>query len=371
VRKVKVPFVDLKSQYRSIKPGIDSAITSVVEDAAFVGGKYVETFERQFAEMCGCRHAVGVSSGTSALHLAMVALGIGPGDEVITVANTFLATTEAVTHAGARFRLVDMKDETFNIDVGAIHKAITPKTKAIIPVHLYGQMAEMDAIMDLAARRGLAVIEDACQAQGAQYKGKRAGAWGNAAGFSFYPAKNLGAYGDAGAVTTDDEAVAARVRLYANHGRRSANDHAVEGFNARLDGIQAAVLSAKLPHLERWNQARQDAAARYDRLLAGLNVVVPRQTPGARHIYHLYVIRVKDRDRVKAEIEAKGVGCGLHYPIPLHLLDAYRKLGLGPGSFPATEAAAREILSLPMYAEITEEQQRYVADCLRDAVGEA
>ncbi|MFZ1947443.1 MAG: DegT/DnrJ/EryC1/StrS family aminotransferase [bacterium] len=368
---MKVPFVDLKSQYQAIKPGIDSAIGSVVQDAAFVGGKYVEAFEKQFAEMCGCRHAVGVSSGTSALHLAMVAMGIGPGDEVVTVANTFLATTEAVTHAGAKFRLVDIKEQTFNIDVGAIAKAMTPKTKAIIPVHLYGQMAEMDAIMDLAARRGLMVIEDACQAQGAEYKGKRAGAWGHAAGFSFYPAKNLGAYGDAGAVTTDDEVVAERVRLYANHGRRSSNDHAVEGFNARLDGIQAAVLSAKLPHLEGWNRMRSEAAARYDRLLAGLDVEVPKQTPGAKHIYHLYVIRVKNRDRVKAEMESRGVGCGLHYPIPLHLLDAYKYLGLGPGSFPATEAAAREILSLPMFAEITEEQQRYVADCLRDAVGKA
>lgn len=368
---MRVPFVDLKSQYQSIKPEIDSAMSGVVQDAAFVGGKYVEAFEREFAEMCGCRHAVGVSSGTSALHLAMVALGIGPGDEVITVANTFLATTEAVTHAGAKFRLVDMKDGTFNIDVAAIEKAIRPGTKAIIPVHLYGQMAEMDAVMDLAGRRGLVVIEDACQAQGAEYKGKRAGAWGHAAGFSFYPAKNLGAYGDAGAVTTDDAAVAERVRLYANHGRRSANDHAVEGFNARLDGIQAAVLSAKLPHLAKWNQMRHDAADRYDRLLTGLDVEVPKRTPGAKHIYHLYVIRVKDRDRVKAQLESRGVGCGLHYPIPLHLLDAYKHLGLGPGSFPATEAAAREILSLPMFAEITEEQQQYVGDCLRDAVGEA
>lgn len=365
---MKVPFVDLKAQYGTIKQDIDAAIAEVVESTAFIGGRYVEAFEKRFAEYCGSRHCVGVSSGTSALHLAMVALGVGPGDEVIAPANTFIATTEAVTHAGATTVLVDVDPATSNIDVSKIEKAITRRTKAIIPVHLYGQMAEMDAITDLARRHSLLVIEDACQAQGSEFKGKRAGSYGDAAGFSFYPAKNLGAYGDAGAVVTDSQEVAERIRLYANHGRRGATDHAVEGFNARLDGIQAAVLSAKLPYLDKWNEMRHQAAERYDDLLSGIDVVTPSEAEGAKHIYHLYVIKVRDRDRVKRDLEAKGIGCGLHYPIPLHLLDAYRHLGKPAGSFPVTEAAAREMLSLPMYAEITVEQQQYVADCLREAV---
>jgi dTDP-4-amino-4,6-dideoxygalactose transaminase len=368
---VKVPFVDLKAQYQTIKQDVDAAIANVVGETAFIGGKYVDAFEKQYAEFCGCRYAVGVSSGTSALHLALVGLGIGSGDEVITAANTFIATTEAVSHAGAAFHLADINPVTFNIDVSALEAAITPKTKAIIPVHLYGQAADMDAINDLARRRGLVVIEDACQAQGAEYKGRRAGSLARAGAFSFYPAKNLGAYGDAGIVTTDDQGLAERIRLYANHGRRGATDHSVEGFNARLDGIQAAVLSAKLPHLPKWNDLRHKAAERYDKLLAGLKLVTPREAPGAKHIYHLYVIRVKDRDRVKRELEGKGVYCGLHYPIPLHLLDAYKRIGKPAGSYPATEAAAAEILSLPMFAEISAEQQQYVADCLKEIVGKA
>ncbi|HVP58886.1 MAG TPA: DegT/DnrJ/EryC1/StrS family aminotransferase, partial [bacterium] len=339
---MKVPFVDLRAQYETIKNEVHTAIANVVEDSAFIGGKYVEAFEKDFAEFCGARYAVGVSSGTSALHLALVGLRIGPGDEVIVPANTFIATTEAVSHAGATFKLVDMNPTNFEIDVSAIEAAITPRTKAVIPVHLYGQMAEMDSVLAIARKHKLAVIEDAAQAQGAEWKGKRAGSFGDAAGFSFYPAKNLGAYGDAGIVVTDKQEVADRVRLFANHGRRSSNDHEVEGFNARLDGIQAAVLRAKLPHLTEWNQKRHQAAERYDRLLAGLKVTVPKEMKDARHIYHLYVIRVKDRDKVKAALEAKGIGCGLHYPIPIHLLDAYKHLGKKDGSYPATEAAARE-----------------------------
>jgi len=368
---VKVPFVDLKAQYDGIKNEMDAAIGSVVSQSAFIGGKYVDDFEREFARFCGCEYAVGVSSGTSALHLALVAMGVGPGDEVITVANTFMATAEAITHAGARVVLVDMNPDTYCIDTSEIEAAITPKTKAIIPVHLFGQMADMKPILDVAKRHSLFVVEDAAQAQGAEYRGKRAGSYGHATGFSFYPAKNLGAYGDAGAVVTNDKEVADRVRLYANHGRRSATDHAVEGFNARLDAIQAAVLSAKLPHLEAWNRMRQEAADRYDTMLAGLDVTTPRRAPDAKHIFHLYVIRMKDRDRVKQQLADKGVACGLHYPIPVHLLDAYKYLGKPEGSYPATEAAAHEILSLPMYAEITEEQQQYVADCIKEATGKA
>ncbi|MFH1219805.1 MAG: DegT/DnrJ/EryC1/StrS family aminotransferase [Candidatus Eisenbacteria bacterium] len=368
---MKVPFVDLKAQYNTIRDEVQTAMSGVVENTAFIGGKYVETFEKEFAEFCGAKYAVGVSSGTSALHLALAALGIGAGDEVITAANTFIATTEAISHAGARPRLVDMRPEDFTIDISRIEAAITDRTRAVIPVHLYGQMAQMDAIAEMAKRHNLVVVEDAAQAQGAEYMGKRAGSYGHAAGFSFYPAKNLGAYGDAGIVVTDDKAVADRVRLLANHGRRGANDHSVEGYNERLDGIQAAVLSAKLPHLDDWNQMRHRAAERYDKLLSGLNLVTPIEMPGAKHIYHLYVVRVKSRDRVKQALEVRGVSCGLHYPIPIHLLDAYKHLNLPRGSYPFTEVAADEILSLPMYAEITSEQQQYVADCLKEIVGEA
>ena len=366
---VKVPFVDLKAQLEGMKDEIRSAIMDVVENTAFVGGKYVERFEKEFADFCGCRYAVGVSSGTSALHLALIALGIGPGDDVITAANTFIATTEAVTHAGAGFTLVDVDAETYTIDVNLLEDAITDKTKAVIPVHLYGQMAPMDAILEIAGKHHLLVLEDAAQAQGAEYKGKRAGSYGDAGAFSFYPAKNLGAYGDAGIVVTDDHAIAQKIRLLSNHGRRSATDHVLEGFNARLDGIQAAVLSAKLPRLMEWNRMRHQAAERYNQLLSNLDLITPKNMSGANHIYHLYVIRVKDRDRVKAELAAKGVFCGLHYPVPIHLLDAYRHLGRPRGSFPVTETAADEILSLPMYPEITPEQQAYVAEVLTEVVG--
>jgi dTDP-4-amino-4,6-dideoxygalactose transaminase len=363
---VKVPFVDLKSQYASVKDEVDSAIMNVVRDCAFVGGKYVERFEQEFAEFCGTKYAVGVSSGTSALHLALMALGVSPGDQVITAANTFIATTEAVTHAGAESDLVDIEPKSFNLDPSLIERAITERTRAIIPVHLYGQAADMDAVTDIAGKHNLLVLEDAAQAQGAEYKGKKTGSLGDAGAFSFYPAKNLGAYGDAGIVVTDHEDIANRIRLLANHGRRSANDHAAEGYNARLDGIQAAVLSAKLPKLETWNQMRRDAAERYRELLAGLDVLTPEAMPYAKHIYHLYVIRVKNRDRVREALAERGIGCGLHYPVPLHLLDAYKHLGKAAGSYPVTEEIASELLSLPMYPEITGEQQAYVARCLEE-----
>jgi dTDP-4-amino-4,6-dideoxygalactose transaminase len=363
---VKVPFVDLKAQYAGIAEEVRSAIMAVVEDCAFVGGKYVQRFEEDFASFCGCKYGVGVSSGTSALHLALMAMGIGPGDEIVTAANTFIATTEAVSHAGADFRLVDIDLRTYNIDPSLIEGAVTERTKAIIPVHLYGQPADMDAVNAIAARHGLMVLEDAAQAQGARYKGKRTGSLGTAAAFSFYPAKNLGAYGDAGIVVTDDKALAETVRLLANHGRRSATDHAVEGFNARLDGIQAAVLDAKLPHLDDWNGRRREAAARYNRLLRDLDVVTPEEAPYAEHIYHLYVIRVKNRDTVMKELAAREVYCGLHYPVPLHMLDAYQRLGRAGGAYPVTEEVASELLSLPMFPEITESQQEYVVSSLAE-----
>jgi dTDP-4-amino-4,6-dideoxygalactose transaminase len=365
---VRVPFVDLRAQYRSIKDDVRKAIMDVVEDSAFVGGRYVEAFEREFAEFCGRKCAVGVSSGTSALHLALLAMGLKPGDEVITAANTFIATTEAISHAGGSVVLVDIDADSYNLDPSLLEQAITGRTKFVIPVHLYGQAADMDPILDIARKHALLVLEDAAQAQGAQYKGKMTGSLGDAAAFSFYPAKNLGAYGDAGIITTDDEAMADRIRLFSNHGRRSSNDHAVEGFNARLDGIQAAVLSAKLPNLNRWNEMRRKAAGRYDELLKDVDVITPRMMPYASHVYHLYVIRVTDRDRVRAELARRDVACGMHYPTPIHLLDAYAHMEKPEGSYPITEAAANEILSLPMYPEITEEQQQYVADCLAEVL---
>ena len=365
---MKVPFVDLKAQYAGIKGEIQTAIMSVVEDCAFVGGKYVDKFEADFAAFCGCKHAVGVSSGTSALHLALMAMGIGPGDEVITAANTFIATTEAITHAGASIRLVDIDPGSYNIDPGLIDEAVTDRTKAVIPVHLYGQAADMDAVNSVAERHGLLVLEDAAQAQGAKYKRRMVGSLGTAGAFSFYPAKNLGAYGDAGAVVTNGQEIADGVRLLANHGRRGPTDHAAEGFNARLDGIQAAVLDTKLAHLNRWNEQRREAARRYDRLLADLDVVTPVEMPYAEHIYHLYVIRVRNRDRVKQELAAREVYCGLHYPVPLHLLDAYKRLAIPKGRYPVTEEVTSEILSLPMYPEISEAAQQYVAESLADVL---
>lgn len=366
---MRVPFVDLKAQYASTKPEMDEAVMKVVNDCAFVGGKYVEEFEQDFASFCGTGHAVGVSSGTSALQLALLAMGVGPGDEVITAANTFIATAEAITHTGARVVFVDMDPVTYNISVPDIEKAITDKTKVIIPVHLYGQPADMDPVLEIARKHNLLVLEDSAQAQGARYKGRRCGSMGDAAAFSFYPAKNLGAYGDAGAVVTDNPDYVETIRLYMNHGRRSAHDHALVGFNERLDGIQAAVLDAKLATLDEWNGMRRQAAERYNELLSGLNVVTPEAMADVEHIYHLYVIKVADRDGVREALGEKGVASGIHYPVPVHLLDAYSDLGLGEGAFPVTEKAAAEILSLPMFPHITPEQQQYVADCLKGIVG--
>ena len=365
---VKVPFVDLKAQYATIKNEVQTSIMEVVENTAFVGGKYVGKFEEDFAAFCGSKYAVGMSSGTSALQLALLGLGVEPGDEVITAANTFIATTEAITHARCSTVLVDADPRSFNIDPAKIEAAITERTKVLIPVHLYGQVADMDAVMEIAKKHNLLVLEDAAQAQGAEYKGKMAGSMGDVGSFSFYPAKNLGAYGDAGMVVTNDKAVADRIRLLSNHGRRSATDHSVEGFNERLDGIQAAVLSTKLPRLEEWNDMRRRAAERYTELLRDLDVVTPEEMPYAKHIYNLYVIRVAERDRVREAMVEKGIGCGMHYPIPIHLLDAYKHLGKPCGSYPVTEELSAEILSLPMYPEITAEQQEYVAASLAEVL---
>ncbi len=369
---MNIPLVDLKTQYQNIKPEIDDAIQRVIDNTSFIMGKEVSQFEEAFAEFCGAKYAVGVSSGTGALFLALLAHGIGPGDEVITTPFTFFATGESISQVGARPVYVDIDPVTYNIDPARIEAAITPATKAIMPVHLYGQPADMDAINAIAEKHGLIVIEDAAQAHGSRYKGRRAGSLGDSACFSFYPSKNLGCYGDGGAVVTDDPQVAERVAKLRNHGRMTKYEHDELGYGHRLDGMQAAILGVKLPHLDAWNAARRDRAARYAALLADLPLTVPQHLPGAEPVYHCYTIRLDegyDRDAVVQHLKDAGVGVGVHYPIPLHLQPAYRFLGQGEGRFPVSEKASQQVLSLPIYAELTDEQQDYVVAELKKALG--
>lgn len=365
---MKVPFVDLQAQYRSIKDEIDLAIAQVLHDASFVGGPIVEAFERNFARYIGSKHCIGVANGTDAISLVLRALGIGPGDEVITAANSFIATSEAVTSVGARVVFVDCDPSTYTIDAGRIEQAVTPRTKAIIPVHLYGRPADMDAVMSIARRHGLRIIEDAAQAHGALYRGRRVGTLGDCACFSFYPGKNLGAYGDGGAVTTDDDALALKIRMYANHGRTQKYDHEFEGYNSRLDSIQAAVLDVKLRHLEQWTERRREIARQYDAGLGDI-VTVPAVPTDARHVYHLYVVRVPRREEVMEFLKRKGIGTGIHYPIPLPLLNAYRYLGHSAEDFPAASSLKDDIMSLPMHGSMSDEQVAYVINSLREAIG--
>lgn len=363
---MEIPFVDLRSQYRQIKDEVDPAVLAVMQRGDFILGGAVSEFEREFAEYCGVKYCIGVDSGYSALELIVRAYDIGPGDEVITAANTFIATTLAISNAGATPVLVDCDPRTCNIDVTRIEAAITPRTKAIMPVHLYGQPADMDAIMAIARRHNLFVFEDAAQAAGAHYKGRRAGSLGDAAGFSFYPGKNLGAYGDGGAVTTNDEAIAEKVRLLRNIGQKIKYHHDIKGFNRRLDTMQAAVLRVKLPYLDDWNASRRRAAATYADLLAGLPVIVPTTADDVEHIFHLYVIRLAGRDALMDYLKEKGIATGLHYPIPIHLLPAYAELGHKRGDFPVTEAYADEIVSLPIFPELDDEKVAYVANAIRE-----
>jgi len=357
---MNVPFVDLKSQYAQLRDEIVPVVQEVMENTAFVGGPYLKAFEEQFGRFCDAEHAIGVSSGTAALHVSLAACGIGAGDEVITVPNTFIATTEAISLAGAKTVFVDVEPESCNIDVSKIEAAVTPKTRAIIPVHLFGQPADMDPIMEIARRHDLMVIEDACQAHGAEYKGKRTGTLGHVGCFSFYPSKNLGAYGDGGMVVTNDDRIADKVRALSNHGQAEKNKHAYEGFNYRLDGIQAAVLSVMLRHLESWNDKRRHSARRYDELLANLEVGRPIEKKFAKHVFHLYIVRLDRRAELAEHLRGRGVATGFHYPIALHLQEAYVQLGYGPGSFPVAEKLAGEVLSLPMFPDLTEEQIQHV-----------
>jgi dTDP-4-amino-4,6-dideoxygalactose transaminase len=365
---MNVPFVDLQAQYQTIKTEIDAAIAGVLARADFVLGQAVATFEEEFAQYCGARYAVGVDSGYSALELILRAYGIGRGDEVITAANTFIATALAISTCGACPVLVDIDPNTYNLDPNLLESAITPATRAIIPVHLYGQPADMASILTIARQYDLWVIEDACQAHGAKYQGRRTGSLGDAAAFSFYPAKNLGAYGDGGMVVTDNAVLADQVRLLRNVGMRPKYHHPVKGFNHRLDTLQAVVLCTKLPYLDAWNEARRKVAILYDQLLAGLLLSTPFTMAGVEHVYHLYVVQILERDALQAHLAQSGIGTGIHYPIPIHLQPAYKDLGYYKGDFPITEQYAERILSLPMYPELMPDLQKTVVDRIGEFV---
>jgi dTDP-4-amino-4,6-dideoxygalactose transaminase len=361
-----VPYADLHLQYQTIKPEIDAAVAAVIRDSAFIRGPYVEAFERAFADAVDAKHCVSCANGTDALYVAMSALGIKPGDEVITTAHSWISTSAMITHAGASVVFCDTDADTFTIDPAAIESAITPRTVGIIPVHLYGQPADMGAIIAIARKHGLWVIEDCAQAHLARYKDQQVGTFGEAATYSFYPGKNLGAMGDAGAIVTNRADLADRMAMLARHGGLTKHQHQIEGINSRLDGLQAAILSAKLPHLVRWTEARQAAAAIYD---AGLNqiedVIVPQVGADRTHVYHLYTIQHPRRDALAAHLSAHGVQTAINYPVALPFLDAYRRFGHRPEQFPNAHRHQGRILSLPIFAEITAQQQQTVIDLIR------
>jgi dTDP-4-amino-4,6-dideoxygalactose transaminase len=361
-----VPFVDLKAQYQTIAAEVDEAMKQVVADADFVLGRDVELFEREFADFCEAEYAIGLDSGTSALEMALRAHGIGEGSEVITVSHTFIATVLAISYTGALPVLVDIDRDSYNIDVNKIEAAITDRTKAIVPVHLYGQPADLDPLLAIARKHNLIVIEDACQAHGARYKGRRVGAIGDAGCFSFYPGKNLGAYGDAGMVVTNDRETAERLRLLRNYGQPQKYRHVIMGYNRRLDSLQAAVLRVKLQHLDKWNTARQGAASLYDELLKDADgISTPYVAEESSHIYHLYVVQHSERDGLMSYLAKQGVATGLHYPAPVHLQPCFENPGLRVGALPVTEAISSRVISLPMFAEITTEQIEYVCGHIR------
>jgi dTDP-4-amino-4,6-dideoxygalactose transaminase len=365
---IKVPYLDLKAQYQSIRPEIDAAIARVLDSCQFVLGPEVAGFEQEFATYCGAAECIALNSGTSALHLALLAAGIGPGDEVITVPFTFVASVSAVTYAGARPVLVDIDPRTFTMDPAAIEAAITPRTKAILPVHLYGQTADMDPIMEIARRHGLIVIEDAAQAHGAKYKGHPTGSIGDMACFSFYPGKNLGAYGEGGAVTTSNAEYARTIRMLRDWGQDRKYHHVLKGFNYRMEGFQGAILRVKLRHLERWTEARRAVVNLYNQHLADSGVETPTEMPWARHVYHVYTLRADDRDGLQASLQADGIQTGIHYPVPAHLQPAYADLGYGRGAFPQAETAAKQVLSLPLYPELSSQAVAEVAGAVKRAV---
>ncbi|MBU0484848.1 MAG: DegT/DnrJ/EryC1/StrS family aminotransferase [Proteobacteria bacterium] len=366
---MEVPFLDLKSQNSSLRDEILPRWEEILASAGFIGGHYVTGFEHGFAQACNSRYCVAVNSGTDALRFILLALDLQPGDEVITVPNTFIATTEAISQAGGKIVFIDIDPLTYNIDPTKIEAAITPKTKGIIPVHLYGQPAEMDTINKIAAKHNLWVVEDACQAHLAEYHGRKAGSLGVAAAFSFYPGKNLGACGDAGAVTTNDPQIADQIRILRDHGQEKKYHHISEGFNGRCDAIQAAALQVKLKHLPQWNEARRHNAALYHKLLKNIKgITLPTQTENCLPVYHLFVILVDDRNQVMTALNEKGISAALHYPVPLHRQKAYAEMNLEEGSFPVAEECARKLLSLPMFPELTKEQITYVCESLKEII---
>jgi dTDP-4-amino-4,6-dideoxygalactose transaminase len=367
---VRVPFLDLKAHHDPLREEVNAAIQEVIAVNAFAGGPFVEKFEQDFAPFCDCKHAIGVGNGTDALWLVMLALGIGPGDEVITVPNSFMATAEAISYTGANPVFVDVDEGTYTMDPKALEKAITPRTKAIMPVHLYGQCADMDPIMEIAGKRKIPVIEDACQAHGATYKGRKAGSLGLAGCFSFYPGKNLGAFGEAGAITTHDSDLAKRIQMFRDHGQAKKYYHAVIGWNARMDGIQGAVLRVKLQYLAKNNELRLAHAKRYDEGFAGTKGLrITQRAAYGTPVYHLYVLRVHQRDDFMKALGARGVGTAIHYPVPIHLQEAYASLGLKRGAFPVSEESAEEVVSLPMFPELTEQQVETVIKEVKAVIG--
>ncbi len=362
-----IPFVDLKTQYKNIKNDIDNAIAEVISKSAFIGGPFVDSFEKKFAKFCNVKHCIGVGNGTDAIFIALKTLNIGPGDEVITAANSFIATSEAITMTGARVIFVDINPQTYNIDVNKIEKEITPKTRAIIPVHLFGQPADMDPILELANKYDLKIIEDAAQAHGAVYKGRQIGSIGDVGCFSFYPGKNLGAYGDAGALITNNNELALKARMLANHGRADKYNHEIEGVNSRLDGLQAAILEVKLRHLPNWTDLRRKNAYSYNNHLKDTDLLTPVEINNVKSVYHIYVIRVKNstRQRLQEHLKSKGISSGIHYPIALPNLKAYSYMNYSENDFPEATSASQEILSLPMYPELKEDQIQYIAQTIR------
>ena len=385
---MKVPFLDLKAQYESIKDEINEAIQKVLDSCAFAGGPFVAEFEKNFAKFCRCEHCVGVGSGTEALWMALLALGVGPGDEVITVPNTFIATAEAISFCGATPVFVDIEERTYTMDPQKLagfveqkckfsestHQLINRSTKgpvrAVIPVHLFGQMADMDPIVEIARANGLFVIEDACQSHGAEYKGRASGSIGDAGCFSFYPGKNLGAYGEAGAIVTNNSGLAEKMAMFRDHGQSKKYYHKMIGWNARMDGIQGAVLNVKLKHLPAWNQARRENAGRYNELLTEANGIIKSfEAEYARHVYHVYAIRIQDRDGLIAKLAGKDIYCGIHYPVPVHLQDAYLNSGYKNDDLKISKVVSSELVSLPMYAELTEPQIEYVVQALKQIAG--
>ena len=366
---MKVPFLDLNAHHAPLREEFNAAIQEVIDSNAFTGGPVVAEFEKEFAGFCKCRHAIGVGSGTEALWLALLALGIGPGDEVITVPNSFMATAEAISYCGARPVFVDVDERTYTMNPAELEKAITKHTRALIPVHLFGQPADMDPILEIARSRDLFVIEDACQAHGAEYKGRRAGSLGDAGCFSYYPGKNLGAFGEGGGIVTNNPTLDEKIRVLRDHGQSCKYYHSLVGWNCRMDAIQGAVLRVKLRHLERVNKARRCHAAYYDWALQPIeHIITPFHAEYSSHVYHIYAVRVPQRDRFMQALVDKGIGCAIHYPVNIHRQDAYRHLDYPDGSFPVAERCAREFVSLPMFPELTVTQLEAVCDAVKEAI---